>query len=685
MQKRTNITLGLRQLLGLLVGVICLIGSTEAWGQTPVSLPVQGSLQLWSGSQLYFFEDPTASLTHVHVNTDPYASQFKSLDGESPHFGYTDSAIWLRFRITQATEENVRKALLGVARGDLRELDVFFVEPSGKLVASYAVGANRGFEERPIKHRNFLFPIPSSTSAELVVLVRAASVDALHVPITIEESEAFWIEDAGYLIIHGVYMGIVLLMIFVSLFLYWATRYRPCLVYAVYISFIGLIFTVIRGLTFQYFWPSFPLWQIYCAWVCVAGLVISAVVFNLEFLEITKSRKVLWTAHWLCAGAGALGVLLLIFAPYLIAVRVILAAGIFMAVLTLTAGVYRWREGYLPAMIFTLASGVFLCGGVLLGVQVVVYISDHWFIRYAMQMGSAIQIVLLALAVASRMRYLQGQRMSMAVELEYSNEMLLQSQKLATLGELVASVGHEINSPMNYIMMSGEHIQENVTEIQGEFAEPWDDKGQSKEWRETIRTRLAEIESLIEESEGPRRQLLEISQALRQHSRIDEELVKDIDLNDVVSESLLLMKGKLVGMDVQPVLGSLPPVTCRRSQIGQVVANLLSNAADAVAEEGETQSNSFTGRVRVETQAFPKNGQDGVLILIADNGGGITEETKAKIFDSFFTTKPVGIGTGLGLPICQKILTAHGGTIDVSSDEELGGAVFECWVPVSPA
>ena len=176
-----------------------------------------------------------------------------------------------------------------------------------------------------------------------------------------------------------------------------------------------------------------------------------------------------------------------------------------------------------------------------------------------------------------------------------------------------------------------------------------------------------------------------LSQALRQHARIDEEFVQGVDVNDVVSESLLLMKGKLNGLDVQSVLGELPPVICRRSQIGQVVANLLSNAADAVAEGVESQAGSFVGKVRVETQIAKADVQDGVSIVVSDNGPGISEELRQKIFDSFYTTKEVGKGTGLGLSICGKILAAHGGSIDVSADAELGGALFRCWLPLSPS
>ena len=131
----------------------------------------------------------------------------------------------------------------------------------------------------------------------------------------------------------------------------------------------------------------------------------------------------------------------------------------------------------------------------------------------------------------------------------------------------------------------------------------------------------------------------------------------------------------------------LPSLTCHRSRIGQVVTNLLSNAGDALLERHEgTQSSGevFRGSLRVETATWDRDGETGVRVTVADNGDGVPQTIREQIFEEFFTTKPVGVGTGLGLSMCLTIVKDHGGILEVSDDESLGGARFDLWLPLKP-
>ena len=152
----------------------------------------------------------------------------------------------------------------------------------------------------------------------------------------------------------------------------------------------------------------------------------------------------------------------------------------------------------------------------------------------------------------------------------------------------------------------------------------------------------------------------------------------------MVRESRTLVSGKLKLHQLQEKFQELPTATCYRTRIGQVFTNLLSNAADALNEKADRdrqRGEAFAGTIAIVTEPAQRNGIGGILVSISDNGDGIAQELREKIFDDFFTTKPAGSGTGLGLPMCKTIIDEHGGTIAVSDCQHLGGARFEVWFP----
>ena len=170
-----------------------------------------------------------------------------------------------------------------------------------------------------------------------------------------------------------------------------------------------------------------------------------------------------------------------------------------------------------------------------------------------------------------------------------------------------------------------------------------------------------------------------ISQALRKASRVDNVAIP-FDINDIVDNSITLTQGKLKQVQLSTELGDFHEVMCRPSHLGQVFTNLLSNAADALSE-----SKSRNGTIHIRTQSQAHASIDGVSIVIEDSGPGVPDELKEKILKPFFTTKAAGVGTGLGLPICARIIAAHEGQLAIGQSVELGGARFEVWLPNEPA
>ncbi|BDB17944.1 two-component sensor histidine kinase [Pseudomonas sp. CYM-20-01] len=267
-------------------------------------------------------------------------------------------------------------------------------------------------------------------------------------------------------------------------------------------------------------------------------------------------------------------------------------------------------------------------------------------------------------------------------ERKHLESQLVQSEKLASLGQLAAGVAHEINNPVGF-------ISSNLSTLDGYFKQlqqmldayrqaedalvPAEQRDQLKAMREDMELDFLkeDIPILISESKEGIGRVIQIVKDLKNFSRVDNDqtwqfanLLQGIDstLNIVASE----LKYKA---DVVKRYGPLPEIECLASQLNQVVMNLVINAAQAMGPERGTITIS--------------NGVEGehVWLEVADNGCGIAPETVQKIFDPFFTTKPVGEGTGLGLSLSYGIVKKHRGDISVSS--ELGkGTTFRVVLPI---
>ncbi len=289
--------------------------------------------------------------------------------------------------------------------------------------------------------------------------------------------------------------------------------------------------------------------------------------------------------------------------------------------------------------------------------------------------------VVLDLLAALRARVEQGAvKLAGAYgQLKRSQSALVQSEKMASLGQMVAGVAHEINTPLGYVrnnveMMRGlfDELRHSLQEYQALgrllVSETVDEAA--------LGAQLARIEGASAEDEAALLddaaamfddtlfgvdQIRDLVVNLRNFSRLDQARVTEVSLNDCVEQTLMIANNVLKNrVEIVRRLADLPTVECSPSQINQVLLNLITNAAQAVAEQG--------GKILVKSEAD----NDWVRVSVQDNGAGIAPEHLKKIFDPFFTTKPVGQGTGLGLSISYQIAEAHGGRLDVVSRLGIG-------------
>jgi signal transduction histidine kinase len=235
-------------------------------------------------------------------------------------------------------------------------------------------------------------------------------------------------------------------------------------------------------------------------------------------------------------------------------------------------------------------------------------------------------------------------------DLRQAQVQLVQSEKMASLGRLVAGVAHEINNPVSFIATSVAPLRRRLERAAA--AAPPD-----------VRRLLGEAEEIVGVMARGAERTTAIVQDLRSFSRLGEATRKPVDLHDALDTTLRLLEPRWRDrVTVHRDYGDLSQVECDPGQLNQVFMNVLANACDAVPDGGNVWIATRTDGDMAE-------------ITIRDDGPGIPQEVREHIFDPFFTTKDVGHGTGLGLAISHQVVTAHGGRIDVDSTPGAGATV----------
>jgi signal transduction histidine kinase len=243
-------------------------------------------------------------------------------------------------------------------------------------------------------------------------------------------------------------------------------------------------------------------------------------------------------------------------------------------------------------------------------------------------------------------------------ELRAAQARLVQQAKMAALGQLVAGVAHEINTPLGAVVSNNDFFLRAFDRLRQGLAESGTPLAERAQRDLEAVTVLAEVTRLACQ------RITGIVRSLRTFARLDEADLKAVDLHDGIESTLVLIAHLLKGgITVEKHYAKLPPVECHPNQINQVFMNLLVNACQAI--EGQ-------GRITIETSLEDVGGEQRVAVAISDTGKGIPPEHLARIFDPGYTTKGAGVGTGLGLSICYQIVEAHGGDISVASTPGVG-------------
>ncbi|WP_293127934.1 PAS domain S-box protein [Microcoleus sp. bin38.metabat.b11b12b14.051] len=313
-----------------------------------------------------------------------------------------------------------------------------------------------------------------------------------------------------------------------------------------------------------------------------------------------------------------------------------------------------------------------------------------------------LQAITVQLAIALNQAELYAQTRNKARELEQTlqqltsaQSQLIQSEKMSSLGQLVAGVAHEINNPVNFIYGNLSHANEYTQDLlhlielyQNHYPEPVPEIQEEVEAIE-LEFLMDDLPKLLTSMKVGADRIQQIVASLRTFSRMDEAEMKAVNIHDGIDSTLMILQHRLKAKHNHPEIEvikeycQLPLVECYAGQLNQVFMNVLSNALDALEERDSRlsaeQMRQNPSLIRISTEILQP---DRVLIRIADNGPGIPETVGTRLFNPFFTTKPVGKGTGMGLSISYQIVTdRHKGTLKCTSAPGQG-AEFAIEIPL---
>ena len=258
-------------------------------------------------------------------------------------------------------------------------------------------------------------------------------------------------------------------------------------------------------------------------------------------------------------------------------------------------------------------------------------------------------------------------------QLKQTQVQLIQSEKMSSLGEMVAGIAHEINNPVTFISANIDHINDYISDLldllslyQQQYPEPdYVIKNKAEDIDTDFLTE--DLSNILSSMDAGAERIQNIVLSLRNFSRLDEAEKKPVDIHEGIDSALLILKHRLKVTSERPEIkiikeyGKLPKLECYAAQINQVFLHLLSNAIDALEEKFNYKQEITESKhqitklptIRIHSDISSENI---ILIRIADNGIGISENIQSKIFDPFFTNKPVGKGRGLGLSISYQII-----------------------------
>ncbi|MDZ3995269.1 7TM diverse intracellular signaling domain-containing protein [Pseudomonas sp. Teo4] len=445
----------MRYLLIVLLGCLPVLAGAVDFNDATRHLPLGRIMQV--------YEDRDGSASIVQVSAPAFASRFRQHSNDVLNAGYSTSVFWLKVDLRYAAAPGAapRQWLLELAYPPLDYLELYLPDANGVYRLTQRTGDALPYESRQIRQNNYLFELPLRPGQATTAYLRLHSQGSVQAPLALWSAEAYMEEQPTRLYVLGMIYGVLLVMLVYNLFIYLSVRDVSYLYYIFYIASFGLYQVSVNGAGVAYFWPDSPWWANAATPLFIGAAGLFGCQFARHFLQLGKIARGFDRLLQLLMLGGALVMVLAVSMPYGVALRMATVLALLFTVSIFTAGLYAWWHGLRVARWFIIAWSAFLLGGLVNTLMVLGYLPNVFITMYASQLGSALEVALLSLALADRINSLREQQASALRDtgraLEQLNQQLARSNRLKD--EFLATVTHELRTPMNGVIGSLELMQ----------------------------------------------------------------------------------------------------------------------------------------------------------------------------------------------------------------------------------
>ena len=646
-------------------------------------------------NNLPYITDNDLALTVSDLNSSAVAEKFAT-STSLPVTPANGSCYWLKFQV-QNKSNDPGEWLLGF---DNWQYVDFYQVDSGKTPMKKITGRLVPFLLRDVPLANHCFVrlhLKANQTVSCYVRLRSDTRDeviANNLSFNVYNGSDLQQQENAKLNLIYFFCGIYLVMFLYNLFIYFSTREKGYIYYLGMLLFLicailsntGYIIQLLKGIS------SFPSWYPLCDLVCSTILGTLIILFSKQFLKLRQNLPLLNKAFNIMIGFLFLMFIPALWGDLLLANNVSSILGLITVALISTAAIQSYRKKHHSALLFLVAYGVFVVGLTFFLLEQMGLLPVNTLTQFSLEIGSSAEAVIFSFALADRINVLKLQndesqqriieqlneynKLQLKLnheleekveqrthELRLSQRQLLQKEKLAALGELTAGIAHEIQNPLNFVNNFSEVNADLLTELEqrageGNFEEV-------KAIAADIRDNTTKVVYHGKRADG-------IVKAMLLHSATGSGRKEIVNINQLVDEHLKwsyngfrakdkTFQAKLNTDYDEPVI----EVEVFKQELGRVLMNIFNNAFFAVAEKSKLSNNGYEPLVSVTNRKVA----DDLRIIIRDNGTGIKQQVFSKIFQPFFTTKPTGEGTGLGLSLSYDTVKAHGGEITVNTLE----------------
>ena len=351
-----------------------------------------------------------------------------------PNLGYSDDAVW--FRVTLDNHDAEEHWYLEIPYPLIRNFSVFVVR-DGAVSEVYQTGDRFEFSARPFLHRNFIFPIAIPRQTQVQVFFRISGPYSIQLPVHLLDDRELVRQDAIASMLHGLFFGFVLVMAIYNFFLFLGTRERSYLFYVLFSLSIGMFQFVQQGFAYQLLWPEEIWWQNKATGVFILLSLLSSFLFVTDFLGLRKNMPWLYRALGVIALLALLMLCLVPFVAEFYAVRVGVLLSVPDCLLAILGGWIMWKRGRSDARIFSIAWVFFLVGVLALALNKLALIPRNFLTEHGAELGTVIELSMLALALAGRINHERQQRIALELQTrELERSALLAKERALELERL---------------------------------------------------------------------------------------------------------------------------------------------------------------------------------------------------------------------------------------------------------